>query len=267
MKRTISLALCLVLLLGLAACGGNDFEDAMAKAQAASAELKSMHVDMDMNMAFSMSAQGQSVDMPISMSMAMDVINEPLECDSTVSMNMFGTEISTRSYVTEVDGSYMAYASSDGGATWLSQPISEGGLGQYDAAQSLEFYLSAAESFSLTGEEDLDGVKALRYDGALTGDKLNEAMALTGADDMVASTTGAAAPSFEGSMPMTIWLDSETFLPLRYDLDMGEIMTSYMQQSVDESQGVTVDSVTATVSMRLSNFDGISDIAAPEGVA
>ena len=238
MKRTISLALCLVLLLGLAACGGNDFEDAMAKAQAASAELKSMHVDMDMNMAFSMSAQGQSVDMPISMSMAMDVINEPLECDSTVSMNMFGTEISTRSYVTEVDGSYMAYASSDGGATWLSQPISEGDLGQYDAAQSLEFYLSAAESFSLTG-----------------------------ADDMVASTTGAAAPSFEGSMPMTIWLDSETFLPLRYDLDMGEIMTSYMQQSVDESQGVTVDSVTATVSMRLSNFDGISDIATPEGVA
>ena len=48
---------------------------------------------------------------------------------------------------------------------------------------------------------------------------------------------------------------------------MGEIMTSYMQQSVDESQGVTVDSVTATVSMRLSNFDGISDIATPEGVA
>ena len=47
MKKLISLALCLALILGLAACGGSDFENAMTKAQAASAELKSMHVDMD----------------------------------------------------------------------------------------------------------------------------------------------------------------------------------------------------------------------------
>ena len=32
-------------------------------------------------------------------------------------------------------------------------------------------------------------------------------------------------------------------------------------------KGVTVDSVTATVSMRLSNFDAISELPAPEGVA
>ena len=48
---------------------------------------------------------------------------------------------------------------------------------------------------------------------------------------------------------------------------MGEIMTGYMQQSLGETEGVTVDSVTATVSMRLSNFDAISELPAPEGVA
>ena len=33
MKKLISLALCLALILGLAACGGSDFENAMTKAQ------------------------------------------------------------------------------------------------------------------------------------------------------------------------------------------------------------------------------------------
>ena len=40
-----------------------------------------------------------------------------------------------------------------------------------------------------------------------------------------------------------------------------------MSQAVGETDGVTVDSVTATVSIRLSNFDGISELPVPEGVA
>lgn len=267
MKKMLSLALSLVLLLGLAACG-NSFEDAMAKAQAASAELESMHFDMTMEMSYSISADGQSIDMPVSMDMSMDVINEPFKCDGTVTMDMMGVQANARSYITsDSDGSYVSYTSADDGATWQTQTLDEDQLGQYDASKSLEFYLDAAESFSLTGEEELDGVKALRYDGAITGDKLNEAMALTGADDMISSTAGTEAPSFEGSMAMTIWLDSESYLPLRYDLDMGEIMTNYMQQTVSGADGVTIDSVIATVSMRLSNFDGISDIPVPEGIA
>ena len=267
MKKLISLALCLALILGLAACGGSDFENAMTKAQAASAELKSMHVDMDMNISFTMSADGQSVEMPVAMTMSMDTLTDPMTSDSTVSMNMYGMEFSSRSYIRQDGDTYTAYTSTDGGSTWSAQEVDVGDISQYDAAKSLDFYLGAAESFTLTGEEELDGVKALRYDGELTGDKLNEAMALTGADDMIASTSGTEAPSFTGSMPMTIWLDSASYLPLRYDLDMGEIMTGYMQQSLGETEGVTVDSVTATVSMRLSNFDAISELPAPEGVA
>ena len=99
MKKLISLALCLALILGLAACGGSDFENAMTKAQAASAELKSMHVDMDMNISFTMSAEGQSVEMPVAMTMSMDTLTDPMTSDSTVSMNMYGMEFSSRSYI------------------------------------------------------------------------------------------------------------------------------------------------------------------------
>lgn len=201
MKKLITLALCLALILGLAACGGSGFEDAMVKAQAASAELKSMHVDMDMNISFAMSAEGQSVEMPVAMSMSMDTLTDPMTSDSTVSMNMYGMEFSSRSYIRQDGDSYTAYTSVDGGSTWSSQDVAMEDISQYDAAKSLDFYLGAAESFTLTGEEELDGVKALRYDGELTGDKLNEAMALTGADDMVASTSGAEAPSFPAACP------------------------------------------------------------------
>lgn len=37
---------------------------------------------------------------------------------------------------------------------------------------------------------------------------------------------------------MSIWLDSESFLPLRYDMDMSEIMSAYMQASLGETEGV-----------------------------
>lgn len=128
MKKLISLALCLALILGLAACGGSDFENAMTKAQAASAELKSMHVDMDMNISFTMSAEGQSVEMPVAMTMSMDTLTDPMTSDSTVSMNMYGMEFSSRSYIRQDGDKYTAYTSTDGGSTWSAQEVDVGDI-------------------------------------------------------------------------------------------------------------------------------------------
>lgn len=160
MKKLISLALCLALILGLAACGGSVLRT-HDQGPAASAELKSMHVDMDMNISFTMSAEGQSVEMPVTMTMSMDTLTDPMTSDSTVSMNMYGMEFSSRSYIRQDGDKYTAYTSTDGGSTWSAQEVDVGDISQYDAAKSLDFYLGAAESFTLTGEEELDGVKAL----------------------------------------------------------------------------------------------------------
>lgn len=272
MKKALILALSLSLVLSLAACGssapGEDVSSDFARAQEAAAALESVHMDMDMNISFAISGGGQSVEMPMTMAMSMDSITEPMVCDSTISMNMFGAEFAARNYIEQDGESYVSYSSADNGATWTPQEMAESDLGRFDATGSIGFYVDiASNGFTLSGTEELDGVKALRYDGAVSGEQLNEAMALTGADEMLSAATDVQGATFEGSMPMSIWLDSESFLPLRYDMDMSEIMSAYMQASLGETEGVTVDVVTAAVSIRLSNFNCIDSIARPEGIA
>ena len=45
------------------------------------------------------------------------------------------------------------------------QELTEDQLAQYNAAQSVEFYIRA-QGFKYSGEEELDGVKLHRYDGS-----------------------------------------------------------------------------------------------------
>ena len=269
MKKALSLALCLILILGLAACGAPAPWDSSAvfeKALEAAEKLESVHIDMDMTISFTLSAEGQSLEMPISMSMSMDSVNEPMASFGQIDMSFMGQDTSALSYVVEEDGTYKSYTSPDGGATWAEQELSREELGQFDAARSMEFYLSAASGFSAAGPEEINGVEAMRYNGSISGEQLNEAMSLTGADDMLDSAYGGAG-SFEGSMPMSIWIDGDSGLPVRYELDMSEIMTNYTQQSLGEQEGVTLDSVSATVVMDLSQFDAIGSITRPEGIA
>ena len=80
--------------------------------------------------------------------------------------------------------------------------MAESDLGRFDATGSVSFYMDiASNGFAFAGTEQLDGVKALRYDGAISGEQLNEAMALTGADEMLSAATDVQGATFEGSMP------------------------------------------------------------------
>lgn len=272
MKKAIALSLCLALVLGLAACGSGEPGDVTAdfkRAREAASELESVHMDMDLDMSFTMSVDGQTVEMPMSMTMSMDSINEPMVCSSSITMNMFGVGLSAMNYVERSGEGYASYTSADNGATWTSEEIAEDELGRFDAAGSISFYLGLASGgFVLSSaDEELDGVRAYRYDGSISGSQLNEVMDMTGMEEMLYAMTDAQTGPFEGSMPISIWLEAETFRPLRYDMDMSELMTGYVQSSLGETNGVTVDEVSATVSVRLSNFNGVGSIARPEGIA
>ncbi len=99
--------------------------------------------------------------------------------------------------------------------------------GQYNAAQSVEFYIRT-QGFKYSGEEELDGVKLHRYDGELTGDMLNGLWALRHGHDAL-QLRRQRRHGVRGSMPMSIWLDAETFAPVRYELDMSQVIAGYMQ--------------------------------------
>ena len=148
---------------------------------------------------------------------------------------------------------------------WTRQDLPEDQIAQYNAVESVEFYLSVADSFAYTGEEERDGVKLYRYDGELSGDQLGRAVELSGMDEMLSSYGAGADTVFQGSMPMSIWLDAETFAPVRYEFDMSQIVGGFVQ-GVFESEGAGLENSSVSVSLDLSEFDAIDSIEAPAGI-
>ena len=102
-------------------------------------------------------------------------------------------------------------------------------------------------------------------DGELSGDQLGRAVELSGMDEMLSSYGAGADTVFQGSMPMSIWLDAETFAPVRYEFDMSQIVGGFMQ-GVFESEGAGLENSSVSVSLDLSEFDAIDSIEAPAGI-
>lgn len=269
MKKLLSLAFALALLSGLAACGSgsadpSDVTASLAKAQEVAAGLTSAKTEMDMDMSYTITADGQNLDVSTTMSMSTEVIMEPMTAYALVSMDVMGVQMDVYSYVKQEGEGYIAYASLDG-TNWTPQELTEDQLAQYNAAQSVEFYIRAAQGFKYSGEEELDGVKLHRYDGELTGDMLNEAVELSGMDTMLSSYGVNGDTVFEGSMPMSIWLDAETFAPVRYELDMSQVIAGYMQ-GMFEAEGASMENASILVSIRLSELNAIESIETPAGI-
>lgn len=268
-EKLLSLALALALLSGLAACGSgsadpSDVTASLAKAQEVAAGLTSAKTEMDMDMSYTITADGQNLDVSTTMSMSTEVIMEPMTAYALVSMDVMGVQMDVYSYVRQEGEGYVAYASLDG-TNWTPQELTEDQLAQYNAAQSVEFYIRAAQGFKYSGEEELDGVKLHRYDGELTGDMLNEAVELSGMDTMLSSYGVNGDTVFEGSMPMSIWLDAETFAPVRYELDMSQVIAGYMQ-GMFEAEGASMENASILVSIRLSELNAIESIETPAGI-
>ena len=237
MKKLLSLALALALLSGLAACGSgsadpSDVTASLAKAQEVAAGLTSAKTEMDMDMSYTITADGQNLDVSTTMSMSTEVIMEPMTAYALVSMDVMGVQMDVYSYVRQEGEGYVAYASLDG-TNWTPQ--------------------------------ELDGVKLHRYDGELTGDMLNEAVELSGMDTMLSSYGVNGDTVFEGSMPMSIWLDAETFAPVRYELDMSQVIAGYMQ-GMFEAEGASMENASILVSIRLSELNAIESIETPAGI-
>ena len=267
MKKLLSLTLCAALILSLAACGGagpSDVAASLAKAQEAAAGLRSVQSDMDMDMSYTIITQGEALDVTTTMSMSTQSIMEPLTAYSVISMDVMGVEMDVYSYVVQQGDSYAAYASLDG-AEWVAQELPEEQLAQLDTMQGAKFYLSAAEGFAYGGQEELDGQKLHRYDGELSGDFLSQAVEYSGMDTLLSSYGASADTVFEGSMPMSIWLDAETFAPVRYELDMSQVVSGFLQSMFAE-QGAEMEDASVLVSIRLSNFNSIDSIEAPAGI-
>ena len=268
--------LVLAMALGLGGCGEDSSpatpEEVLAKAQQSMDSVKSMGYDMTMEMA--MGVAGQSLEM--STVTTADTILSPLtmKAEMAVDMGELGSTNMTM-YVKEENGSYLTATGipdADGTVVWQSASIdSLSELENLDGKASMDLYLASASGFAEGAAETVGGVEATRYDGVISGEKLEDVLEASGVLSQIESLgLGDVTTMFTdlGDLPVSIWVAKETYYPIKYEMDMAEMMQSILDKAISQEVGMdvglTLDKM--NVSMVLRDIDQVGEIEIPDGV-
>lgn len=163
---------------------------------------------------------------------------------------------------------YCAYENRDG--LWTRRDLDgEEELSSYDLRSNIELWASGASSVTWAGSELIDGHRATRYDCVVGPEGVDAIMAGSGAY-MALPVLGLSqeramqALSGLGELTYSVWIDNRRCLPLRYDIDMTEIMDQFLQNiSSPVLSGVSVSAERVTVSLSLSDFGAVPPIELP----
>ena len=178
-------------------------------------------------------------------------------------------------YVKEENGSYLTATGipdADGTVTWETASMdSLSQLESLDGKASMDLYLTSASGFAEGATETVEGVEATRYDGVISGEKLEEVLEASGVlSQMEGLGLGDVTTMFSGlgDLPVSIWVAKETYYPIKYEMDMAEMMQSILENALKQEMGMdvglTLDKM--SVSMVLRDFDQVGEIEIPDGV-
>lgn len=274
MTKWLAFGLILMMMIGLTGCGGDNggtsTEDVMKTAQEELAKVKSMNYDMSMIM--NMSSGDETVESSTTGKIAYNA--DPLAMEMTMNMDMGGQKLDMVMYAVQEGTDLVMYMSPDNGTTWGKQTMADASeLEQYNAQESMAIYLENIDSFKENGTEQINGSDATRYDGVISKDAMNEIMEISGAATQLTQygiTEEQAAEMYKdlGELPVSIWIDKESSLPVQYEMDMTAMMQTMMNKMVEtlgEAAGgaeITIDKM--IISMTLYDFNNVNEIALPE---
>lgn len=268
-KRTAAFALSAALALSLAACGSGtekstgDIATALEKINA----VKSLEATMVMEM--DMSLMGQTMETETAMNMV--CFNDPMKLKADMTMDMGELGSFTMNMYAAMDGDNYTVYMNDGSA-WSSETVDMSYLQQYDAQESMNLYLESGDDYTLDGTEEINGSTANKFTGVIRGDALEEVLAASGATSSLESSVGdldlSELYSDLGDLPITVWVDQESGYPVRYAMDMTELMQGIMEKSMAAAGGeedisgmITMDKMSLV--MDCFNFDNAADFEIP----
>ena len=270
-KKWMALGLVLVMLVSLTACGsgGSSTEDVMKAAQEALNQVTSMRYDMSMDM--TLSAGGQTIESNTHGVIAYNA--DPLTMEMKMTMDMGAQGQYDMVMYAGQEGDDLVMYMSDG-VNWGKQTLADAAqLKQYNAQDSMGIYLENIDSFQEAGTEQVNGSDATKYEGVIANDALNEVMAASGMDEQLAQyglSGDEAAAIYQdlGDLPVAIWIDQESNLPVQYEMDMTAMMQNIMTKLFEnmdvsaEDMDFTVDKM--FISMTLYDFNNVDQIEIPE---
>ena len=237
------------------------------------AEVDSMEVEMVLNMDMSVEAAGESQAIESVTVMDMECMTDPLKIKMEMEMDMGEAGSMTMSIYGDVDenGNYVMYMFD--GESWVAQEVSEFDLEAYNAQSSMEAQIGDTSVYVLEGTEKVDGAEAYKYSYTMTGDEMKEALSEAGALDSLSQIGLSESDAYGmldglGEIVTYVYVDAETYYPIKYEMDMTEIMDA-LYAAIFDAMGEQAEGISMSVSkmelvMTCSNYNGISDITVPE---
>ena len=242
-----------------------------------------MDMDLAMEMGIGLAAGGASMTLPMKLTMLAQVDSQATPhlvwMDAHMDMNMGflgGDSMDAMSYFDFREDGTITYSSADGGRTWTVQQGQEAQTLPPEAVFAL--LQMNADTYEKAGSADIDGRTVTVYTGSLDGKYLQQLMEITGAGDSLDEMTNGALTTEEvgqlGQIAVTVSIDGETGLPLRYALDMTEMMEDLLIKAIENAMdpetkegmdlNIAVDKVTMDIT--LSQFDSVPAFEIPQEI-
>lgn len=271
LRKILALVLCLVMLFSLSAC--SLFDTKLIKAMKAMAELESFHTDISASGVVSANldssgGDGKALDVDFAAEAEGDFILSPFafRLDGAVTENSLlpsGLLPVVTVYGEASDGRLNVYYGANDNFKGYSIGAAEG---SFDSKSLLKLLGTGSKLFKEVGTEQINGVSALRYDGVFTEETLSALLKLAGADESIV---------INGDIPVSVWIDSESYHIVRLDVDLSGICESLTALAGNLAE-INVGSYTLSfgfgfknlkLTLDFSSFNAVESINVPEVIA
>ena len=236
-------------------------------------EISSLNGKMNVEMDLNVEAAGQKQTMQTVTTMDMSCLYNTTRIKMDMDMDAGeGTKINMSVYAEMTDdGKYNMYMYD--GANWQTQTVEAADIQQYDAAGNMTGYMQESYNFQDAGTEQIDGKDARKYTGVMTGDDMRAAILSTGTLNSL-SSLGIDDSQVEtmlkdlGELPITLWIDETDLYPVKYEMDMSNLLNSLMkgimESAGEDAEGVSLEYTKAKIEMTCSDFNAVSEFSIPE---
>ena len=289
-KQGVALLLAALLLPGLAGCGA--FGTHMARAVQKMSRLGSLHFVLSAELALALTAaepaaaeeaaeDGKEAEAPPPRVLPLqadfnaegELYTDPLRAAFQTRLRLPGAVTEGENYLEKKDGAYYLYSRLNDGTLWRKQGLAEGDRG---SVKGLKYIIQGAEGFGEAGLEELGGRSAARYDGVIAGEYLAGLLELYQVWDFLAEDFGLRL--HEGlfdepaDIPASIWLDQETGMIIRIELDLTDFADGIADEQLRDSRralgldefGVELELTGLRLRTDLSAFDEAPEFRIPD---
>ena len=285
-KKTICLLCVAALVFCAAGCGastGNQADtDAVMAAVEKFSECTSFTVLQVTELQEQVSAEGMEGSYDMHNEMLLSLITEPVPqmlTETSVRMSFEGDVVEqyTVSYIVPEDGGYAEYFS-DGSEWYKATTDQADALTGLDAAVVVSTFYIDRISFGKAGEESIDGVKAIRYEGRLSGEELVgmlEANAyLSGIETMSENQQTQIRNNLVKDLDgvvVSVWVAEDSGYPLRFEVNMTDVLKE-MNKSIAKSLGNKStdeqwDISNCVITMSVKDLNSVQEIILPADAA